>query len=265
MTQKRIGLYEKMMRRSSVSLLAVSLLVSSCSSAQYASEKVGMPDERDTRIDPSAEPQRNLSQMLATVSNSDRERCERFAKSEADSIEDNRGSAVFAAIVGSLIFAKGAPFAFVLFGLPTIAAHTSEYSQAHAAAHDRAIRECLDPVVVEAKLGADHPDVAASLSVLAARYRAAQKYSEAEELYRRVIAIQEKALVTENSQVADSLEAYATVLSRMDRLSEAEAVVIRYQELRARIKSGQAGNKQGAEATQDQDHRKSRRAGEQTP
>jgi len=44
------------------------------------------------------------------------------------------------------------------------------------------------------KLEPDHPDVAGSLNRLAALYRDQGRYSEAESLYRRALAIAEKTL-----------------------------------------------------------------------
>ena len=47
-------------------------------------------------------------------------------------------------------------------------------------------------------LGPEHPDVAAALNNLALRYKTQGRYVEAEPLYRRSLAIREKALGPEH-------------------------------------------------------------------
>jgi hypothetical protein len=51
-------------------------------------------------------------------------------------------------------------------------------------------------------LGADHPDVAASLNNLAGLYRAQGRYGEAEPLYRRSLQIVEQQLGADHPDVA---------------------------------------------------------------
>lgn len=239
MARKRIGLHGKMMTRSILSLLAVSLLVSSCSSTQYASGKVGMPDEEDTRIDPSAETQRNLSQMLATVSNSDRERCERFAKSEADAIKGTVSGAepLAGAIGGGMLGPIGAGLGAVI-GILALYDKADADNKARKATYDEVLKDCILPSSIEASLGSDHPDLAQSLINLAARFNTAEKYGDAELRYRRAIAIQEKMLGPNHPDVATTLESYSRVLAKLDRQSEAEEIVGRYLAIRELHKQG---------------------------
>ncbi len=59
--------------------------------------------------------------------------------------------------------------------------------------------------------GPEHPDVAASLNNLAVLYRDQGKYTEAEPLYQRALAIWEKALGPEHPNVATSLNNLASL------------------------------------------------------
>ena len=54
--------------------------------------------------------------------------------------------------------------------------------------------------------GPDHPTVATSLNDLATLYQAQGKYAEAEPLYKRALAIREKALGPEHPDFALSLD-----------------------------------------------------------
>ncbi len=65
------------------------------------------------------------------------------------------------------------------------------------------------------------------------------KYAEAEPLYQRALAIYEKALGSEHSHVAASLENYASLLRATGRVSEAA-------ELEARAKATRAVGKRSA-------------------
>ena len=71
-------------------------------------------------------------------------------------------------------------------------------------------------------MGPEHPDVARSLNNLAGLYRAQGKYAEAEPLYRRALAIDEKALGPEHPDVARTLGNYADLLREIGRTVEAE-------------------------------------------
>ena len=56
---------------------------------------------------------------------------------------------------------------------------------------------------------------------MAALYQALAKYTQAEPLYQRVLAIREKALGPNHRDVATALENYAGLLYEMDRNAEA--------------------------------------------
>jgi tetratricopeptide (TPR) repeat protein len=60
--------------------------------------------------------------------------------------------------------------------------------------------------------------VAASLNNLAALYYAQGQYAKAEPLFKRTLAIWEKALGSEHPHVATSLENYAALLWKLARL-----------------------------------------------
>ncbi len=60
-------------------------------------------------------------------------------------------------------------------------------------------------------MGPEHPDVARSLNNLAMVYTDQGKYEEAEPLYQRSLAIEEKALGPEHPQVATSLNNLALI------------------------------------------------------
>jgi tetratricopeptide (TPR) repeat protein len=64
--------------------------------------------------------------------------------------------------------------------------------------------------------------VATSLNNLAALYRAQGKYDQAEPLYKRALAILEKALGPEHPDVATVLGNYAALLEKTNRQAEAE-------------------------------------------
>ncbi len=62
--------------------------------------------------------------------------------------------------------------------------------------------------------------MATSLNNLAKLYRAQGRYAEAEPLYKRSLAIREKALGPEHPNVATSLENYANLLRETGRTAE---------------------------------------------
>src|SRR5260221_337339 len=66
-----------------------------------------------------------------------------------------------------------------------------------------AVRGATEVLAIREKgLGPDHPDVATSLSDLAAMYERLGRYADAEPLYKRSLAIYEKALGPDHSFVA---------------------------------------------------------------
>ncbi len=75
---------------------------------------------------------------------------------------------------------------------------------------------------------------AASLNNLASLYHAQGKHTEAEPLYRRVLAIWEKALGPEHPHVAQSLENFAALLRKTGRGAEAKRLKARAKAIRAK-------------------------------
>jgi len=80
----------------------------------------------------------------------------------------------------------------------------------------------------------DHPNLPASLNNLAELYREQGKYSEAEPLYRRALAILEKTLGPEHPKVATVLENLAILLRKSDQEKEAEEMSVRARAIRAK-------------------------------
>ena len=76
--------------------------------------------------------------------------------------------------------------------------------------------------------------MAISLNNLALLYRSQAKYAEAEPLYKRSLAIWEKALGPEHPNVATPLENYAFLLRKTNREAEAAKMEARAKAIRAK-------------------------------
>ena len=76
--------------------------------------------------------------------------------------------------------------------------------------------------------------MATDLNNLAALYQAQGNYAEAEPLYQRALAIDEKALGPEHPDVATSLENYASLLRETGRAGDAAEMETRAQAIRAK-------------------------------
>ncbi len=72
-----------------------------------------------------------------------------------------------------------------------------------------------------ARSGSSSPRLATSLNNLAEVYRLEGRYAEAEPLFKRALAIFEKALGPEHPNVATGLENYAALLRKTGRADEA--------------------------------------------
>ncbi len=66
-----------------------------------------------------------------------------------------------------------------------------------------------------------HPDVALGLNNLALLFYDQGKYTEAEPLYQRALAILEKALGPDHPDLVTGLENYARLLRKTDRKADA--------------------------------------------
>ena len=84
--------------------------------------------------------------------------------------------------------------------------------------------QCLD--LATQRLGADHPDTAASLNNLSHLYYSTGRYSEAKPLYRRSLHISEEHLGANHSNTATSLNNLAGFYQVMGRYSEAEPLLV---------------------------------------
>ena len=84
------------------------------------------------------------------------------------------------------------------------------------------------------KSGPEDTYLATSLNNLAGLYRTQGKYTEAEPLFQRSLAIVEKALGPEHLNVAQNLENYAALLRKMGRENEAAEMEARAQAIRAK-------------------------------
>ncbi len=76
--------------------------------------------------------------------------------------------------------------------------------------------------------------MAASLNNLALLHKVQGNYAEAEPLYKRALAIWEKALGPEHPDVATSLENYAALLRETGRADEAAEMEARAKAIRAK-------------------------------
>jgi tetratricopeptide (TPR) repeat protein len=124
------------------------------------------------------------------------------------SVSTGNDGQVVGAVVGSLV-ALGA---IVASGV-TLASTAS----AREAAHVDAMNACLRPALLIRQFGPEHSEVAYSLHALGYRYYGQQEYATAERLYLRALAIQEKALGPDASEVANILDDYAALLNQTAR------------------------------------------------
>ena len=72
--------------------------------------------------------------------------------------------------------------------------------------------------------GKDSPELANALNNLARIYKDEGKYTEAEALYKRTLAMREKILGPQDPAIAVVLRNYASVLKELNRLDEAKAL-----------------------------------------
>lgn len=82
--------------------------------------------------------------------------------------------------------------------------------------------------------GPDDLRLAKSLNNVGAVYAVEGKYSKAEPLYKRSLAILEKTLGAEHPDVATCLENYGALLRQMRRTAEAETLEARARAIRAK-------------------------------
>ncbi len=81
--------------------------------------------------------------------------------------------------------------------------------------------------------GPNDPRLATTLNNLGVIYDTQGKHAEAEPLYKRALAIREKALGPEHPDVASVLESYAALLRKTKRSGEATMMKLRAKAIRA--------------------------------
>jgi hypothetical protein len=108
----------------------------------------------------------------------------------------------------------------------------SKSERRREAAYADAMDACLKPTILTETLGPEHPGVARSLRDLAYRYQRQADFANAELLYQRALAIQEKVLGPESANLANILEDYATLLRQTHREAEAAALEARARAIR---------------------------------
>jgi tetratricopeptide (TPR) repeat protein len=86
-------------------------------------------------------------------------------------------------------------------------------------------------------VGPEAPNLGTGLNNLALLYTDQGQYAKAEPLYRRTLAIYEKALDPEHPNVANNLENYALYLRQMGRPEEAALLEARVRAIRAKIRN----------------------------
>ncbi len=97
--------------------------------------------------------------------------------------------------------------------------------------------KCRNPVYPsEDILGPDHPNIATSLSNLAGLYYTQGNYERAEPVFKRALAIQEKALGPDHPHMAGSLENLAALYRATNRKQEAEKLEQRAARIRATLR-----------------------------
>ena len=94
------------------------------------------------------------------------------------------------------------------------------------------VKRCETVVVPSCKIGLVGQEQFRDIPVTL--YRAQGNYAEAAPLYRRSLAILEKALGPEHPNVAQSLENYAALLRETGRADEAAAMEARAKAIRAK-------------------------------
>jgi CHAT domain-containing protein/Tfp pilus assembly protein PilF len=79
--------------------------------------------------------------------------------------------------------------------------------------------------IKEAKLGANSPEVADVIAMLATEYFNDKKYAQAEDLHQRALLIREQVLGKQHSSVISSLKALAQIYEAQGKYAEAESIL----------------------------------------
>ena len=112
-----------------------------------------------------------------------------------------------------------------------LAAGNASYQQGRYADAERPLVAALG---VAEGFGPQDPRLATSLNNLSGLYQLQGRYGDAEPLYKRSLAIREKALGPDHPHVAQSLENYADLLRKTGRATEASKMEARATAIRAK-------------------------------
>lgn len=155
----------------------------------------------------------------ASVPEADRRTCAEFARGEASALFSDTPTEVKRVLSDAARFPPMLLLAPIL--VPLAAASNADNDARYQALYEAAMKTCVEPVVLAQTLGPEHPDVAKSLDRLAQLYAFRGKQAEAEALYRRALAIQERAPGPAGPELAGTLDHYAALLRQMKREPEA--------------------------------------------
>ena len=189
---------------------------------------------------------------MAPLAEADRGACEAYAGKHASK------SVLARTLLGGLVLlplgagvavlglTMGQPHGLVL---PFMAFNPAlEAAKENRTTRETALAACLDPIIQAETLGPRHPGVALSLARLAGGYAAIGDLVQGEVLYQRALAIQEEALGSDHGDVARTLEGYAALLRRRDRVGEAAELEVRIEAIRTRAASTEKHHAAGGES-----------------
>jgi tetratricopeptide (TPR) repeat protein len=89
-------------------------------------------------------------------------------------------------------------------------------------------------LIDEKLLGPDHPDLANDLNNLGALYFSEGRYTDAEPVLKRALAIKQDAFGPNDPRLLQILDNYAIALSALNRNTEAATIDARVKEIRAK-------------------------------
>jgi tetratricopeptide (TPR) repeat protein len=119
---------------------------------------------------------------------------------------------------------KGRHLYFSLYRLVEVYQAQSKFTSA-----EQALNRILK--MDEEKFGHGHPNVAFAFNNLASNYRMRGNYEEAEVLLKQALQILESSMGRDHVLVGNILEHYSHLLRTLERITEAEKMESRYQEI----------------------------------
>jgi CHAT domain-containing protein/tetratricopeptide (TPR) repeat protein len=144
-------------------------------------------------------------------------------------------AAAFGVMLGCLSVLSGTTF-FVMIAMAPAAAQQGDldtmlrrFNELYAAGNYPAalVEAQKQEAVVKARFGVNHSNYSVALNNLAVVYQAQGKYADAEGLYKRALAIRERALGQDHPAVALSINNLALVYSYQGKYAEAERLYMR--------------------------------------